>query len=238
VYTVRLEPVGVEMNVEEGETVLDAAFRQGIAVPHGCKEGRCSACKCLLIEGDVEMLKYSTFALPDFEKESDHILLCRTHVFSDVVVELLNYDEDMLKHAIAVREYTGRLKEVESLTHDIRRFEVEVEEPFRCWAGQYCDITVPSAGVTRSYSMSSLPLSKTLEFIIKKYPDGAFSNLLDGALATGTELKLKGPYGTCFRRGERHGPMVLIGGGSGMAPLWAILNDHIRSGEQRPVRFF
>src|SRR6218665_3840254 len=90
--TVRFEPVGVEMTVAEGETVLDAAFRQVIAVMHGCKEGQCSSCKSLLIDGDVEMKKYSPFALPDYERESHHILLCRTLAFSDLTVELLNYD--------------------------------------------------------------------------------------------------------------------------------------------------
>ena len=78
-HTVRLEPVGVEFEVEDGETVLNAAFRQGIALPHGCKEGQCSACKCILLEGEVDLLKYSTFALNDMERESGHILLCRSH---------------------------------------------------------------------------------------------------------------------------------------------------------------
>ena len=105
VHTVRFEPVGVEMEVEEGETVLDAAFRQGIAVMHGCKEGQCGSCKSLLVEGDVELLKYSTFALPDYERETGHILLCRTLAFSDLTVELLNYDEDLLRRSIAVKEY-------------------------------------------------------------------------------------------------------------------------------------
>lgn len=238
IHVVRLEPVGIEMEVEEGETVLDAAFRQGIAVPHGCKEGRCASCKCQLVEGDAEMLRYSTFALNDAEKESGHILLCRTHVYSDIVVELLNYDEDMLRRSIPVKEFEGTLAGIEALTHDIRLLRVEMSEPMRCWAGQFCDVTIPGTGITRSYSMASLPSSSTLEFIIKKYPSGAFSSLLDGDLQVGSRVVVKGPYGTCFRREERPGPMILVGGGSGMSPLWAILNDHVRSGEHRPVRFF
>src|SRR5919107_5215672 len=91
VHKVRLEPVGIEMEVEEGETVLDAAFRQGISLMHGCKEGQCSACKCVLTDGDVEMMKYSTFALSDPERETNHILLCRTLAYSDIEVELLSY---------------------------------------------------------------------------------------------------------------------------------------------------
>src|SRR6516165_11000132 len=99
VYKVRLEPVGVEMDVEEGETVLEAAFRQGIALMHGCKEGQCASCKSRLVSGDVELLKYSTFALPDYERETDYILVCRTHAYSALEIELINYDEELLSRA-------------------------------------------------------------------------------------------------------------------------------------------
>lgn len=239
VHTVRFEPVGIEMEVAEGETVLEAAFRQGISVMHGCKEGQCSSCKSLLIDGDAELLKYSTFALPDYERETNHILLCRTVAYSDLTVELLNYDEDLLSRSIAVKEYEAVLTGITPLTHDIRLLEIEIDKPLRFWAGQFVDLTIPGRGITRSFSMANPPSRPDrLAFIIKKYPDGAFSALLDGELKPGDRLTAKGPYGTCFRREERPGPMVLIGGGSGMSPLWSILSDHAESGEQRPVRFF
>lgn len=239
IHTVRFEPVGVEMEVEEGEWVLDAAFRQGIAVAHGCREGQCSSCKCILLEGDAEVHEYSTFALPDYERDSGHVLLCRTYAYSDLTVELLNYDEDMMRRSIAVKEFDGVLSRVTPLTHDTRLLEVQLEQPMRFWAGQYIELSVPSAGVTRSYSMASTQSTPdTLQFIIRKYPNGAFSSLVDTRLQPGTALKVKGPYGGCFRREERPGPMVLVGGGSGMSPLWSILQDHIQSGEQRPIRFF
>jgi propane monooxygenase reductase subunit len=238
-HTVRFEPVGVEMEVEEGETVLDAAFRQGISVMHGCKEGQCSSCKSLLVEGDIELLKYSTFALPDYERETDHILLCRTLAYSDIVVELLNYDEDLMRRSIAVRSFDATVIAVGQLTHDIRLLEIELASTLRFWAGQYMDLTLPSAGITRAFSMASTPREQTrLRFIIKKYPEGRFSSLLDGGLKPGDRLTAKGPYGTCFRREERTGPMLLIGGGSGMSPLWSILHDHVQSGQRRPVLFF
>ena len=243
VHTVRFEPVGVEMEVEEGEWLLDAAFRQGIAVPHGCREGQCSSCKCLLVDGDVEVEKYSTFALPDYERESGHILLCRSYAFSDVTIELLNFDEDLMRRAIAVKSFDGVLSAVTSLTHDTRLLDVQLEKPMKFWAGQFVEIGVPGvggeAGVTRSYSMASTQATPTrLQFIIRKYADGAFSSRLDSTLQPGTAVTLKGPFGSCFRREERAGPMILVGGGSGMSPLWAILKDHIESGEQRPIRFF
>jgi propane monooxygenase reductase subunit len=240
-HTVRFEPVGIEMDVDEGETVLDAAFRQGISVMHGCKEGQCASCKSLLIDGDIELLKYSTFALPESERDSGHILLCRTLAYSDLTVELLNYDEDLLSRSIAVRGIPAALVSIVSLTHDIRLMTLALDAPLRFWAGQYVDINVPDRGITRAFSMANAPEiggSTTLEFIIKTYPQGAFSGLLDGGLAPGAQMVVKGPYGTCFHREGREGPLVLVGGGSGMSPLWSILQDHVARAERRPVRFF
>lgn len=239
VYNVRLEPVGLDMEVEEGETILNAAFRQGVMLMHGCKEGQCSACKSLLIDGDVELLKYSTFALSDPERESDHILLCRTLAYSDVEIELLNFDEDVLSHAIAVRDFAGALSAVEALTHDIIRVVIDLDQPMKFWAGQYADITLPGAGVTRSFSMGNPPgEQQRLEFLIKKYPGGAFSSALADGVSVGDAVAVRGPFGTCFRREGRNGPLILVGGGSGMAPLLSILLDQAASGEDRPVRFF
>ncbi|MGX5799782.1 2Fe-2S iron-sulfur cluster-binding protein [Bradyrhizobium sp. Arg314] len=242
-HTVRLEPVGVEFEVETGETVLNAAFRQGIALPHGCKEGQCSACKCILNEGEVDMLKYSTFALNDMEKDSGHILLCRAIAYSDMQVELLNYDEELLAKAIAVKTFQGRIAAIEHLTHDIRGIQIDLSTPIKFWAGQYVDITVTTEKgetITRSFSMANTPdEAQRLSFIIKKYPEGKFSGELDsGGIKVGADVKLVGPYGACFRRENRHGPMILVGAGSGMSPVWSILNDHLNSGEQRPVYFF
>ncbi|MCB8876888.1 NADH:ubiquinone reductase (Na(+)-transporting) subunit F [Acidisoma silvae] len=243
-HTVRFEPMGIEMAVDEGETVLDAAFRQGISVMHGCKEGQCASCKSKLLDGDIELLKYSTFALPESERDTDHILLCRTLAYSDITVELLNYDEDLLSRSIAVKEISAKVVSVTPLTRDIRLLTVQLQAPLRFWAGQYVDITIPGSGITRAFSMANAPGPvsaggvRDLQFIIKLYPNGAFSSRLDDGLHEGDALTIKGPYGTCFHREGRSGPLVLIGGGSGMSPLWSILQDHIAQGDDRPVRFF
>lgn len=242
-HTVRLEPVKVEFEVEDGETVLNAAFRQGIALPHGCKEGQCSACKCVLLEGEVDMLRYSTFALNDMEKDSGHVLLCRTIAYSDMEVELLNYDEEVLSKSIAVKTYEGRISAIERLTHDIRGITIDLGSPIKFWAGQYVDITVTTEKgetITRSFSMANTPdQAERLSFIIKKYPEGKFSGELDaGGIRVGATVSVVGPYGTCFRREGRDGPLILVGAGSGMSPVWSILNDHLSSGETRDVYFF
>src|SRR6201987_4228206 len=176
IYKVRLEPVGVEMDVREGETVLEAAFRQGIALMHGCKEGQCGSCKARLLSGDIELLKYSTFALADYERETEHVLLCRTHAYSDLEVELLNFDEELLSRAIPVKTYSATVIEAKALTHDIRQLDIELDKPLRFWAGQYVDLALPAAGVPRSLSKSNGQCDEQrLSVIIKNYPDGAFS---------------------------------------------------------------
>lgn len=243
VYNVRLEPVGVEFEVNEDETVLNAAFRQGISLPHGCKEGQCSACKCVLVDGGVDLLRYSTFALNESERDSGHILMCRALPYEDLTIDLLNYDEEVLSKSIPVKQYQGRITDFQSLTHDIRGVQIELDAPLKFWAGQYVDITVTTEEgetITRSFSMANPPSeTKNLSFIIKKYPDGKFSNQLDnGGIRAGASVAVNGPFGMCFRRENREGPVILVGAGSGMSPVWSILHDHIASGEARDVYFF
>src|SRR6478609_8777692 len=144
-HTVRFEPVGIEIEVDEDETVLNAAFRQGIMLMHGCKEGQCSACKSFLLDGDVDLDRYSTFALPDFEEAEGWTLLCRAHAYSDLEVELINYDEEIIHGGTPPRTVATTVEAVRALTHDIRllRLRVHDDEPFTFKAGQYVDIAVP-----------------------------------------------------------------------------------------------
>ena len=115
-HTVRFEPVGLEIEVDEDETILNAAFRQGIMLMHGCKEGQCSACKSFLLDGEVDLDRYSTFALPDFEEAEGWTLLCRAHAYSDLEIELINYDEEILHGGSPPRTVTTRVEAVEELT--------------------------------------------------------------------------------------------------------------------------
>src|ERR1700710_1238104 len=120
-HTVRFEPVGIEIEADEDETVLNAAFRQGIMLMHGCKEGQCAACKSFLLDGEVDLERYSTFALPDFEEQEGYTLLCRAHALSDVEIELFNYDEEILRSGVPILTAATKVAAVEELTHDIRR---------------------------------------------------------------------------------------------------------------------
>ncbi len=238
-YSVRLEPIGVDMVVNEDETVLQAAFRQGITLMHGCKEGQCSSCKSVLLDGDAEHGDFSTFALSESEQSEGKVLLCRLYASSDLEIELLNYDEEMLASWIPARQIGGCISAIDALTQDMRRFDVTLDEPMAFHAGQFVEIALAGSGVKRSYSMANSPsITATLSFIIKIYPDGAFSEQLAHHLKLGDRVELEGPFGTSFRNKNHSGPTLLVGGGSGMAPLWSILNDLVESGSETAVRLY
>ncbi|HEY6474503.1 MAG TPA: FAD-binding oxidoreductase [Acidimicrobiales bacterium] len=240
-FQVRLEPVGIEFEVDEDETVLRGAFRQGLMLMHGCKEGQCAACKSFLLDGEVDLDKYSTFALNDFEKEEGWTLLCRAHAVTDLEVELINYDEEVLRSGVALQTQSMRVEAVEELTHDIRRL-VLTGDALTFKPGQYVDITIPGTEEVRSFSMANVPNGNDparLEFMIKIYPDGRFSSLLaDEQLAPGDEVQVSGPYGVFTLREKSERPLLFIGGGAGMAPILALLRSMAEKGSERPAVYY
>jgi propane monooxygenase reductase component len=241
-FTVRFEPVDLEIEVDEDETVLHAAFRQGLMLMHGCKEGQCSSCKSFLLDGEVDLERYSTFALPDFEEAEGYTLLCRAHPMSDLEVELLNFDEEILRSGVALQTAKVRVEAIERLTHDIRLLRVALVDPERLTfqAGQYVDIRIPGGEEHRSFSMANTPATAhELEFMIKIYPDGHFSGLLDnGGIKVGDELELTGPYGVFTLRATSTRRMLFIGGGAGMAPILSLLRSLEESGNARPAVYY
>ena len=243
-HVVRFEPVGIEIEVGEEETILHAAFQQGVMLMHGCKEGQCSSCKSFILDGDdVELDRYSTFALPDYEKEEGYTLLCRAHAYEDLTIELLNFDEDMIKSGLPLQRATAEVAAIEEVTHDLRHVTLTLLDPteLRYFPGQYVDVTVPQHGVTRSFSMANTPTGRTgtLEFVIKVYPDGHFSSLLaGGGLSVGDRVEVVGPYGVFTLREGSDARIVLVGGGAGMAPILALLRALAERGSDRDIVFY
>ncbi len=207
-HVVRFEPVGIEIEVGEEQTILRAAFEQGVMLMHGCKEGQCSSCKSFVLDGeDIELDRYSTFALPDFEKDEGYTLLCRAHAYEDLTIELLNYDEDMIRSGLPITQAVAEVVSKDPVTHDMRHLVLRLVEPadVKFFPGQYMDIEIPGSGATRSFSMANTSArdSGQLEFVIKVYPDGLFSHFLDTTLQVGDRLDLSGPYGVfTLREGD------------------------------------
>jgi propane monooxygenase reductase subunit len=187
----------------------------------------------------VVLKPYSTFAISDSEESNGYTLLCRAMPEEDLVVELLHFDPDNYKLEHEIRDGRGVVTEVEVLTHDIARLELEVTEPadFSFVPGQYVDIWIPGSDARRSFSMANVPGDGRIELIIKRYSGGRFSGLLDGGIAVGDELGFTGPYGA-FHLRETDQPILMVAGGSGMAPILSLLRELSARGSDRPVRFF
>src|ERR1700683_3852105 len=157
-HVVRLEPVGIEIEVDEDQTILRAAAEQGIMLMHGCKEGQCASCKSFILEGeDVVHDKYSTLALPDFELDEGHTLLCRAHAYEDLTIELLNFDEEMIRSGLPIQSGVAEVVSKDPVTRDMRHLVLRMIEPveIKLFTGQYMDIAIPGTEAVRSFSMAN-----------------------------------------------------------------------------------
>src|SRR5829696_1107579 len=224
-HKVRFEPVDIEIEVDEDETVLEAAFKHGVMLMHGCKEGQCSACKSFLLDGDLEMDRWSTFALNEFEEEEGYVLLCRSHAYSDLEVELLSYHEGMLETGIPLQLVYAEVEQIESLIHDMRRLVLKLVDPpeMNFLPGQYAELFIPGTEEHRAFSMANTPSSdERAEFMIK----------------VGDSMKVRVPFGMFTMREKSEGDIIFVGGGSGMAPILSLLRHMAEKGIERRATFY
>ncbi|MGD9531712.1 MAG: FAD-binding oxidoreductase [Dehalococcoidia bacterium] len=244
-HIVRFEPVGIEIEADEDQNILRAAAEAGVQLMHGCKEGQCAACKSFILEGnldDIDHDRYSTFALPDYEKEEGQTLLCRAHAYGDVTIELLNYDEEIIRSGLPLRKGVVEVVSNEPVTHDLRHLVVRLVEPeeIKFFPGQYMDFTVPGTEESRSFSMANTPdrESGLFEFVIKVYPDGLFSTYLATKLQVGDRLEVEAPFGTFTLRESRTSDLIFVGGGAGLAPVLGLLRSMAERGVDRKAIFY
>src|SRR3954453_8364880 len=242
-HRVRFEPVGIEIDVAEDTTILRAAAEQGVMLMHGCKEGQCAACKSFILDGeDVEHDRYSTFALPDYEKEEGFTLLCRAHAYEDLTIELLNYDEEMIQSGLPIQEAEVEVVANDHVTHDLRHLVVKLTDPdqsLKFFPGQYLDFAIPDTEESRSFSMANTSARDgLLEFVIKIYPDGLFSRLPDTDVAVGDRLRVTGPFGVFTLQDNPGKDLVFVGGGAGMAPILSLLRCMAGRGSARKATYY
>ena len=207
---------------------------------HGCKEGQCSSCKSFVLDGDdIELDRYSTFALPDYEQEEGYTLLCRAHAYEDLTIELLNYDEEMIRSGLPIQQAVAEVVANDPVTHDMRHLVLRLIEPdeIKFFPGQYVDIAIPGTDATRSFSMANTSSRESgqLEFVIKIYPDGLFSHFLDTKLAVGDRLDLTGPFGVfTLREGDERPGLRRRRRRDGADPVAAAVHGRARHRAARP----
>ena len=231
---VKIAQWGEPVEVDDDQTLLEAALEQGVPYPHGCRSGNCGACKSRLYAGSVEMEPYSDFALTGEERESGFVLACRSRPQENLEVAWLNDDEEMVAHPL--RRFEATVAERAEMTHDIVRLRLAVPEgvKFAYTAGQYASLGF-AGGPARDYSMASKPGDGALEFHIRAMDDGEVSNFVRDKISEGDRVAVEGPYGAAYLREAHRGPILAIAGGSGLAPVKAILETALDKDMPQPM---
>ncbi len=220
-----------------GETILTNALQAGVSFPHNCQSGNCGACKCELIEGEVLELPYSEYALSAEERARNLILACRTQVWGDCTVRLLDAEEVVLHPSRVMR---CRLMEMLDATHDIKALTLAVEAggPYAFSAGQHARLKFAPGIPERNYSMANHPADDALEFHVRAVPRGQASGYVFTSLHVGAEVKVSGPLGNAYLRENHKGPILAVAGGSGMAPIKSICATALRANPERRIHLY
>jgi NAD(P)H-flavin reductase/ferredoxin len=242
-YKVSIPTLGAELDAPRDSTILEFALSKGVAFPHSCRVGTCGTCKCKLVSGKVYELSDKAYTLSGDELAQGYILACQSLPRSDMVLELPHVPEEVAR--IPVVQRAGTITRLEKLTHDIVELEVTIDEPVTYRAGQYCEIYVPGVVVdqgreTRSYSFASAPGKEpvsVVRFHIRLVPGGTFTTWVHTQAQVGQRLEGHGPYGDFWLRPAK-APILAIAGGSGMAPLRALLDQALADGVEREAIYF
>ncbi|POP54491.1 NADH:ubiquinone reductase (Na(+)-transporting) subunit F [Zhongshania marina] len=224
-YQLTIEPLGETIEVDEGQTILDAALRAGIYLPHACCHGLCATCKVQVIEGDIEHGDASPFALMDFERDEGKILACCATLESDISIEA-DIDEEPDAEIIPVQDYQGKVSKIESLTPTIIGVWIKLEKPIHFQAGQYINLNIPGSDITRPFSLANKPSENfEIELNIRIVPGGVGTTYIHERLKVGDQIGFSGPYGRFFVRKSNNKPIIFMAGGSGLSsPLSMILD--------------
>jgi len=221
---------GRTITVRSDETLLQAALRQDVEIPSICRVGGCGTCKCRLTAGRVDELTETAYLLTEQEIADGTILACQSRLRSDIRVDV------DLEAGISGQPIGGVIVGKTMLTHDICRIDVQLDAPIAYKAGQFAEVTLAALPDTpRSYSFSTAPDGDgRVSFTVRRVPGGRFSTQAVDRAAVGDALHVRGPGGAFWLR-PGDAPVLMVAGGSGLAPILGMLQEMHRRGDCRPV---
>jgi phenol/toluene 2-monooxygenase (NADH) P5/A5 len=233
-----IEPLGATIDVEEGQTILDAALRQGIYIPHACGHGLCGTCKVQVTNGEVDHGAANPFALMDFERDEGKTLACCATLHSDVTVEA-DVDEDPDARIIPVRDFAATVVRIDDLTPTIKGIRLKLDEAIDFQAGQYVQLRLPGVEGDRPFSIANAPAdvaaSGEIELHVRIVEGGAGTAYLHKQLKVADTLVISGPYGRFFVHESAQAPMIFMAGGSGLSSPRSMILDLLGRGCALPI---
>lgn len=214
---------GQRFELLASETVLDGLLRNAVEVPHSCRSGICRSCTMIASSGTVP--ESAQAPLREVERRSGMFLACMCRPTDDL--ELRDLDDQAT--------IAARIVEVAHLSDSVVRLRLQPERPFTYEAGQYLSLQ-RSDGLTRSYSLASLPSEGWLELHLRRLPSGQMSTWAYEQARAGMMVSLRGPFGSCCYSAELiDAPILMVGVGTGLAPLWGVVRQAIASGHVGPI---
>ncbi|MEW6688946.1 MAG: CDP-6-deoxy-delta-3,4-glucoseen reductase [Pseudomonadota bacterium] len=236
-HSIILQPSGLQFSVEEGETVLAAALRQGYLLPYSCHSGVCGTCKAKLLEGRVEYGEYQKKALTDEEKAQGKALLCQAKPLSDLVVEARTVGA---AKGIQVKTLPCRIQKMQRVADDVMVLSLKLpaNEKLAFLAGQFIEFLL-KGGARRSFSLANPPhAAELLELHVRHVAGGEFTDHVFSRMKERDILRFEGPLGTFFLREESDKPIVFVASGTGFAPIKAIIEHALHKGIQRQMTLY
>jgi CDP-4-dehydro-6-deoxyglucose reductase len=232
-----LQPSGLQFSVEEGETVLAAALRQGYVLPYGCKSGACGSCKGKILSGTVDYGTYQKKALTDQEKAQGKALFCQAKPLSDLVVEAraIGAAKD-----IQIKTLPCRIQKMERAADDVMVLQLKLpaNEKLNFLAGQFIEFLLKD-GKRRSFSIANPPhAAELIELHVRHVAGGQFTDHVFGKMKERDILRFEGPLGTFFLREESAKPIVFVASGTGFAPIKAVIEHMQHKGIARPMTLY
>ncbi len=237
-HRITLKPKDETITAEARETVLEAALRSGHVIPYSCRGGTCGSCLGMVLEGEVVYPDgQRPPALSEREQTAGKALFCQARAASDLVIEVREIDAAA---DLQIRILPCRVIRLRKLAPDVMQLDLRLpaHERMQYLAGQYIDLLLRD-GRRRSFSLANAPhADEHLELHIRHVPGGHFSGLVFNSMQEKAILRFQGPLGTFVLRRESDRPIVMIGGGTGFAPLKAMLEDAFHHDLQRPVQLY
>ena len=236
-YQVTIQNSGHSFSVADSESILEAALRQGIILPYGCRNGACGSCKGTVTAGSVDYPGGAPDALSDTDAAQHKALFCQAHPTGNMAIQIREVDA---AKDIEVRTLPCRVSRLEHLAHDVIRIYLKLPDTERLQflAGQYIDVLLKDHA-PRAFSIANAPHDDSfIELHIRNVSGGYFSAQVFNQLQEKAMLRFTGPLGTFFLREDSDRPAILIGGGTGFAPIKGILEHAFHTGVQKPLHLF
>ena len=236
-HRITIEPSGHQFDVEPDNTILRAALAAGIALPYGCRNGACGACKGRVASGQVDRGPYSDGALSEAELDKGYALFCCARPLSDLVIETRGPGE---VRDIPVKTLPARVQKMTRLAPDVIRLQLRLPagERLQFLAGQYMDILLRD-GRRRSFSIANAPeADEYLELHVRHVPGGYFTTYVFETMKERDLLRLEGPHGDFHLREDSAEPLILLAGGTGFAPVKAMVEHVIHRQSPRPMTLY